>query len=290
MRRALAIVLCCQACATPAPSSTTTDHAFEFVFDTPAAGTEDYVCAPVPVPVEDLFDPIVAISWDAPAGAVELHHATLYATTNAATASRGADCEAISTTASVAHSIDVWVGGGALDLEPDVALVVPTGTVGLLVQAHVLRTGDGAAGVARLHVTTSRSSPAHLAAWTGFGAPVPALRPHMTDTSNTTCTVSRDVHVVAAWPHMHRLGTSIDLEIQHASATSTLVSVTPWSFADQPTYTVDRDLSTGDSVTLHCVWNNDSDGYVFPGPLSSDEMCAAGLVAWPAPADWLECP
>ena len=276
--------------ATDSTPAATTERVFDLDVDTPITGTEDYVCLPLEIATSALGDPVVAIRWDAPIGAVTLHHATLYATTTTTTPTRGAACEAISDARAIARTVDVWTPGSELAFDDGAALALPAGTNGLVVQAHVLRTRDGDAGLARLHLTTTRMLPSQLHAWTGFGAPVPALRPHMADASRTSCVVKRAVHVVVAWPHMHRIGTSIGIDVVHAGANEALLEISPWSFDRQPIHAISRDLAAGDTVTLRCAWNNIGDAYVLPGPLTTNEMCTAGIVAWPAPADWLECP
>jgi hypothetical protein len=113
-------------------------------------------------------------------------------------------------------------------------------------------------------------------------APVPAIRPHHEETSSAACTLAGDLHLWSVWPHMHLTGEEIALELVQSGATTTLVDVTPWNFLAQKRYPLAVDARAGDQIQTTCRWNNTTDGYVFPGPLTENEMCNAAFIAWPA--------
>lgn len=116
-------------------------------------------------------------------------------------------------------------------------------------------------------------------------APVPAIRPHHTEISEATCTIAGPIHLFSVWPHMHLIGTEINLDLVRGDGTITpLVAVSPWAFQAQMTYPLDVETRAGDAVRTRCTWQNNSEHYIFPGRLTTDEMCNAGFVAWLAEA------
>jgi hypothetical protein len=113
-------------------------------------------------------------------------------------------------------------------------------------------------------------------------APVPAIRPQHVETSSGTCRLAGDLHLWSVWPHMHLTGQEITVELVAAGAATTLVDVVPWNFLAQKRYPLAVDAHAGDEIRDTCIWNNTSDSYVFPGPLTENEMCNAAFIAWPA--------
>jgi hypothetical protein len=82
---------------------------------------------------------------------------------------------------------------------------------------------------------------------------------------------------------MHLTGEEIALELEQGTGTTiSLVDVAPWNFLAQKRYPLAVDAHAGDQIRITCRWNNSSDGYVFPGPLTENEMCNAAVIAWPA--------
>lgn len=227
---------------------------------------------------------IRAVHWQAPSSAslFQIHHATLYAVP--------ADyplgplvCDGMPPGAIGLH---VWTPGGSnLDLPADAGLQLPAGTQRFVIEAHTLRVGSGPVEDGRATLCQGASAPAHLAALLSYLSPVPAIRPEHTENSEGICTLGGSVHLWSVWPHMHLVGREVSVDLARTvGGTQQLVDVEPWNFHAQKTYPLAVDTSAGDVLHTHCTWQNDSDRYVFPGPLTEDEMCDTALIAWPAEA------
>jgi Copper type II ascorbate-dependent monooxygenase, C-terminal domain len=222
------------------------------------------------------------IAWTPPAsGGPSLHHATLFAV-----AGDYPDGPVVCDAMPNSWTMHVWApGGDALALPDGVALVLPSGTQRLVVQAHVLRFVAGPPAGASVTLETTDVAPSQVAAWLPAVGGVPAIPPHTEDHSTTTCPVAAPMHVWSAWPHMHLLGQSFQGAIVRANGTrSVFVDVAPWDFGEQRTYAVDQDVEAGDGIETDCTWVNPTDQYVLPGLSTNDEMCGDGLIVWPAQA------
>ena len=224
---------------------------------------------------------LTGIDWTTPSGSTGavLHHAALYAYPE-----DYPDGPQPCDTMPVAWTMHVWVpGSDPLTLPAGVAIALPAATRRFVVQAHVLRVAGGPSGVATATLHATDTSPEHIAAWLPAAGNVPALRPHMTDSSSTTCVAASAMHVITSTPHMHRIGTSFQgVLVRPDGARSVFVDVHTWNFDEQKTYAVDRELAAGDGVETDCTWTNPTDNYVFPGGSTHDEMCAQDLIVWPA--------
>jgi hypothetical protein len=266
--------------ATDAAASETCAGAttFTFVPDT-GASAEAYVCFG--------FDAgaigggtIGAVAWTPPApGPFILHHAKLYAVPgdfpDGPVACDGMPPDAV--------GLDLWAPGtGELVLPADTGLVLPAGTRRLVVEAHTLRAAAGDPQPASVALCPGPAAPAHLAGLMRATAPVPAIRPHHEETSSEPCALAGDLHLWSVWPHMHLTGEEIALELVQSGTTTPLVDVTPWNFLAQKRYPLAVDARAGDQIRTTCRWNNTSDAYVFPGPLTENEMCNAAFIVWPA--------
>jgi hypothetical protein len=241
-----------------------------FTADPGPPGSERYVCFGFDAALLHGAD-IGALSLDAAAGAVTLHHVALYAVTSEFP-DGPIECE---TMPSDATSLHVWaLGNGDLVLDPDVSVAVPAGAMRLVVQAHVLRANDGSAAESRVLIEP-RAPAVHRAAWLPLRVPTPAINPHETTTSSASCVVPGDLHVISTWPHMHLLGTAF-----HGS----LVDVDPFVYDAQRAYPVDVVVAAGATIDSACTWQNPTDAVVLPGPKLTDEMCEQAVIAWPLDA------
>jgi hypothetical protein len=217
---------------------------------------------------------IGGLALDGAQGPIALHHVSLFASPDAFPDGPVA-CEEMPETAVPLH---VWGSGGdSLELPDDVQLVVPAGTQRLVVQAHALRYGDGLATERRLEVALRRGAE-HRAGWLPLRAPTPALRPQHREESRASCTVANELHVISTWPHMHQAGA----EFHGAVLGAEFVTVVPWDFEAQRAYSLDLVVQGGAAIETHCVWQNDTDTTILPGPSIHDEMCGQSLMAWPA--------
>jgi len=224
---------------------------------------------------------VTALHWAAPPpGNVVMHHATLYALSDWAQG----DVSTCWAMPSPAAGLQVWVpGAGDLVMPSDMGIELPQGVSKLVVQVHAIRIADGPPAQGSVTIDSTDVLPARVAAWLAMSAPIPALRPHLQDSSTVACTVGGDLHVIRDWAHMHLAGQEFHgAALRQNGTTTPLIDVVPWDFYRQLTYTVDVDVSAGDQIQTQCIWFNQTDSYIFGGPLTTDEMCNQALLVWPA--------
>jgi hypothetical protein len=152
----------------------------------------------------------------------------------------------------------------------------------LRIEAHALRTGPGAAGTASVDICQHATNPPKLAGWLGLAAPVPAIRPHMRETSTSRCELSSPFHLISAWPHMHLVGKEFHATLVRGDTSTSLLDIANWDFTHQLTYPLDVDLAAHDVIAPTCVWENPTADNVLPGIYTTNEMCTFGLIGWPA--------
>lgn len=92
-----------------------------------------------------------------------------------------------------------------------------------------------------------------------------------------TCTITQDLTMFAVFPHMHKFGTRITLEVQRAGESNwtSLVDIPGWSFEDQPNIAIpesEQMFGNGDRLRTTCYWNTQGQSVPF-GEASDDEMC-----------------
>jgi hypothetical protein len=114
----------------------------------------------------------------------------------------------------------------------------------------------------------------------------PDSQPH---TASGACTMNRDMHFVALFPHMHRLGVHQSLVATHAGVAATLLDV-PFVFGEQREYPIaDTSVQQGDRIDVTCTYVNTTGAPVAFGNSSTDEMCFTGIYAYPATGELFSC-
>ena len=276
------VALGCGGGASPAPAPQPPDGVvlttLEMRLDPPVpAGAEAYQCMRFDVGGAK-GGAIHALRWTPPTGPVRLHHAMMFATSEPGPTGP-VPCDPLPLPVTV---LPLYAQGGeATTLAEGVSIALPETAVGFFVQLHLLRFADGT-DQASVELLASVTPPEHLAGWVDDLAPVPDILPHTSVTSTAQCQFPGAVHVVGAWPHMHRIGASFHGTVVRANGgREALVDVDPWVFDHQVLYTVDAALAPGDAVETACTWLNPTPDVVEAGPFSSDEMCNQGLVVWP---------
>jgi Copper type II ascorbate-dependent monooxygenase, C-terminal domain len=161
--------------------------------------------------------------------------------------------------------------------------VLPKQRHTLTIESHALRLGSGQAARGTVEVCLTEQ-PEVTAAWLGLQAPVPAIRPHQRESAAAECEFGARWQLFSAWPHMHRSGKRFEVDHLRAGQRESLLVVEPWDFQRQATYLLTQGLEPGDRIALKCVWENQGDEYVLPGPNTEDEMCSLGLIGFPASA------
>lgn len=99
-------------------------------------------------------------------------------------------------------------------------------------------------------------------------------------TFSAGCPVTGDRNVVAAWPHMHSLGRSIQIQ----NGTEILVDVADWDASEQPFYAFapPRTARSGDALGVTCTFLNPTTAPVTSGHFAAQEMCLAFVYYYPA--------
>jgi hypothetical protein len=242
-----------------------------------AAGQEQYLCFRFDVGGAS-GAAVHALHWTPSSGPVLIHHAMTFATAAAGPVGP-VPCEPMPSPVAV---LPLYAPGGEDTSLPDgVSIVVPTAATAFFVEMHLIRVGDGT-GTASVDLLASDAPPSHFAGWVDDFVSVPPLPPQSFTTATAACRFEGPVHVVAAWPHMHRLGSRFQGTIVRADGSRVPLLVLPtWDFDHQPLYLVNGDLADGDAVETACTWDNTTDQVVMEGPFSTDEMCNQGLVVWP---------
>jgi hypothetical protein len=184
--------------------------------------------------------------------------------------------------------LPVFVSGtGSKELStPDgVGFVIKAHTQ-YVVQLHLQNSSDNALDVrAGVNLTydhnPSALQPAGIFALGKMNITIP---PNSTDFQlSETCKPGRTRNVFAVFPHMHKLGTSMDVMITPAGAAnaSTFYTVDPWQFGNQPIEPLVQTLQAEDSLVGTCHWNNPNPTPVTYGESSDNEMCFFVMFYYP---------
>jgi len=213
-----------------------------------------------------------------------------------------------------------WAPGGkGLELPPEAGFPIATsGSTHYVVQMHYsnpsAKVGQkDTSGFDLCTTTTLRPNDADVLAFGTQNIHMPAQPPAY----DRTCSVTvpgpgsgiplklDGIHLFAAMPHMHQLGTEMSTTLVRGGAPGVdLGTVTGWSFSNQPwlklgTTPQGIEVKANDVITTRCAWNNTTDGPVDFGENTADEMCysftmyypkiASGAWSWAAPAYAAQC-
>jgi hypothetical protein len=167
-------------------------------------------------------------------------------------------------------------GAGASNIQfPDgLGQVIPAGTR-LLAQLHLLNTSAKAvtdSAEIRMH-PSPLTNPRPMATYAlgNFNVSLPPLMPSKIE---SVCTVRETIDFVAAFPHMHLLGTSLTFEVGPSADRLTKVfERNPYDFDDQRLELINLTLNAGDVTRVTCNYQNTTDQTVTFGESTNNEMC-----------------
>lgn len=162
--------------------------------------------------------------------------------------------------------------------------ILPKGTQ-LLIQLHLLNT-DAKDATTSVEVKMREAATAEVApiGLYAFGTNDITLAPAQIGSITNDCTVEHDVDIFAWWPHMHRFGVSLRLEIgPSASALEEVYRIDPWDFDNQEMTAAPLHIPAGSFSRISCEYDNPSDQEVIFGESSGDEMCFLSTFATAAP-------
>jgi copper type II ascorbate-dependent monooxygenase-like protein len=93
------------------------------------------------------------------------------------------------------------------------------------------------------------------------------------------CTPGKTMNVFALFPHMHKIGTKLD--VQQTNTSTSFYTIDPWVFGDQPVAQVTKTIHPEDSFHLTCHYDNRGDTTVTFGESSDNEMCFFVMFYYP---------
>ena len=202
-----------------------------------------------------------------------IHHWLLFKQSRAVTDGAIAPGSGVHPDGTLVHA---WgPGASPLYFDPDVGVPLED-TVGYRLEAHF---NNSAGGPGEDHsgaeVCVTPHAPEHIAelVWVGSDA--------ITGTSATGNCSPRGpfpIHIIAAQPHMHKLGIHMKVTVNRAAGGADVVHDEDFSFDTQQYYVKDFTLESGDSLTTQCSYS----GFATFGSSTSNEMCYFFSLAWPA--------
>jgi hypothetical protein len=93
-------------------------------------------------------------------------------------------------------------------------------------------------------------------------------------------------NVFALFPHMHQLGTNIEMTLTPQGAKTPDVLIDrAWDFGSQGVYPATGSAKTGDQVSIECTYDNTTANTVTFGESTTNEMCLGVFYYWPMAAN-----
>lgn len=172
-------------------------------------------------------------------------------------------------------------GGGAFDFEEGGLLLQPTDRI--VIQIHY-NNGAGLADVQDSSGIRIFHGPAEGRQWqmVANGPDLFAVPEGESVACGNELSVDSPHRVLAAFPHMHRLGAELHTYVQTASGRQTpLIDLSGWNFEAQRFYEVDTVVEAGDSLHTWCGFRNGSGRPTKSGSATDEEMCLNFLYVSP---------
>lgn len=165
-------------------------------------------------------------------------------------------------------------GSSSLEFPRDAAHKLTAGTQ-LLSQLHLLNASDKpATGALEVHMTRSTAPLAAPVNVYLFGNWNVSLPPQQASTVDATCALFEPIRLIAAFPHMHYLGTKLTFEVdRQGQGMRTVYERSPYDFDDQRMDPLELTLAPGDVTRTTCHYENTTDEVVTFGESTFDEMC-----------------
>ena len=181
-----------------------------------------------------------------------------------------------------------WAPGGSAMTLPPEAGFPQEGTMHYIVQVHYnninhLAGQKDTSGFDLCTTDVLRPNDADVFAFGANSFTIPAHGALDLTCTHQVSSLLNGAHVIAALPHMHKLGTSISTTVTPKLATTALDLGTAknFSFDAQAWVPADHVLVTGDTVNTRCVWQNPGDLPVKQGENTEDEMCYSFTMYYP---------
>jgi hypothetical protein len=182
-------------------------------------------------------------------------------------------------------------GAGEWLLPEDVGVDIGSGN--FLLEIHYNNYGTtnetDRSGVAMCRAKVARKNTATIS-WLGndtFGFATPGIPPATADAPiYGACkpNITQPIHILKSWPHMHKHGRRMEVEIHRANGTVEPFFDKPFDFNAQIQYDTPGILNPGDWIKTTCHFANDSPGMIGFGEATTVEMCYDFTLAYPANA------
>jgi hypothetical protein len=165
-------------------------------------------------------------------------------------------------------------GDTMLEFPADAGHQLTAGTQ-LVAQLHLLNASDAPVS-GSVTIDMRRSSVANPRPVSSFifGTAAVQLPPGQTTEVVGTCPMWQPVQLIAGFPHMHLLGTSLTFEVgTSAGPMREVFKRDPFSFDDQRIEMLDVSIAAGDVSRVRCTFDNTLDEAVDYGESTRNEMC-----------------
>ena len=243
-----------------------------------APGAEVYMCYQFYSP-----DDAVAITHLDEISMPGVHHFVIYQTTSPEPDAPH-ECNVIIKTS----WMPIWAtgtGSKSMDLPQGTGFIIQPKTQ-YVVQLHMQNATDSPMTIrAGANLTydhnPSALTAAGLYALGTFDLDIPPVTTDFTKTID--CKVDRTLNVFTVFPHMHKLGTQLDVTYTPAAGgtAAPFYSIDPWTFGNQPMDPLVKTVNVGDDLNATCHYNNPSNQDVKYGESSDDEMCFFVMFYYP---------
>ncbi|MEY4583276.1 MAG: hypothetical protein RL701_7979 [Pseudomonadota bacterium] len=181
-------------------------------------------------------------------------------------------------------------GGNPPELPPGVGEEMPPGNGFMTLEFHYFNgTGKVQNDRSGARVCLTTKQPANVATLTWLGTESIRIPAHGMGTATGNCTpgggsLSQDIHLLFASPHMHQLGSHMTTVINRKGGMKEMVVDNPFSFNDQREYPINNIVHPGDTLTTTCTWMNTTASQVGFGESTTSEMCYNFVLSYPAHA------
>jgi cytochrome c551/c552 len=215
-----------------------------------------------------------------------LHHWLLFASENEDEAPSGthAPCSGIHPGAAL---IAAWLPGTPEMVMPeDVGMEMPSGeTSQFILENHYnnIPRYQGLTDNSGVKVCATKKPKSQHAAIHWLGSELISIPPGSTGSATGTCTPNQDgpVHILGVVPHMHKLGSHVNMVIHRKDGSTETLHDGAFEFESQGYFAKDVVLQPGDRVTTKCDYKNTYNRYVTLGERTGDEMCYMFTLAYP---------
>ena len=149
----------------------------------------------------------------------------------------------------------------------------------ILVQLHLLNASQSpVTDKATIKLTTTTETDLVPAGVWGMLDTQISIPPNAPGDATMDCKPTSPMNVFAVLGHMHQLGTQIELT---QNGVAPAIFTEKWNFNDQPTIPQTFQVNAGDSLQLHCQYDNTTSKTVTYGESTFDEMCVIVLYYTP---------